>query len=54
MHGVDYREGIEGDTDGSYALVLWLPLSTTERVSIEVGVRNGGSQNMSICKLTPS
>jgi hypothetical protein len=53
MHGVDYREGIEGDTDGSYALVLWLPLTTTETVSI-VGVRNGGSQNMSICKLTPS
>jgi len=53
MHGMDYREGIEGDTDGSYTLVLWLPLSTTERVSI-VGFRNGGSQNMSICKLTPS
>ena len=35
--GVDYRAGIEVDTDGSYTLVLWLPLSTTETVSIEVG-----------------
>ena len=35
--GVDYRSGIEVDTDGSYTLVLWLPLSTTEPVSIEVG-----------------
>ena len=35
--GVDYRAGIEVDTDGSYTLVLWLPLSTTEPVSIEVG-----------------
>ena len=52
MHGMDYREGIEGDTDGSYAIVLWLPLSTTERVSI-VGFRNGGSQIMSRCELTP-
>ena len=50
MHGVDYREGIDGDTDGSYTLVLWLPLSTAERVS---GVRNGGSQIMSRCELTP-
>jgi hypothetical protein len=38
-HGVDYRAGIEVDTDGSYTLVLWLPLSTTETVSIEVGGR---------------
>ena len=35
--GVNYRSGIEVDTDGSYTLVLWLPLSTTEPVSIEVG-----------------
>ena len=35
--GVDYRAGIEVDTDGSYTLVLWLPLSTAETVSIEVG-----------------
>jgi hypothetical protein len=34
--------GIEVDTDGSYALVLWLPLSTTEPVSVEVGGRKGG------------
>ena len=34
--GVDYRSGVEVDTDGSYALVLWLPLSTTETVSVEV------------------
>ena len=53
MHGVDYREGIDGDTDGSYTLVLWLPLSTAERVSIEVGVRNAGKQIMSICGFTP-
>jgi hypothetical protein len=51
---MDYRAGIQGETDGSHTLVLWLPLTTTETVSIEVGVRNGGSQNMSICKLTPS
>ena len=35
--GVDYRAGIEVDTDGSYTLVLWLPLSTAETVSIEAG-----------------
>jgi hypothetical protein len=35
-HGVDYRSGIEVDTDGSCTLVLWLPLSTTKPVSIEV------------------
>jgi hypothetical protein len=34
--GDDYRSGIEVDTDGSYTLVLWLPLSTAETVSIEV------------------
>jgi len=34
--GVDYRAGIQVDTDGSYTLVLWLPLSTAETVSIEV------------------
>ena len=34
----DYQSGIEVDADGSYTLVLWLPLSTTETVSI-VGVR---------------
>jgi hypothetical protein len=37
--GVDYRSGIEVDTDGSYTLVLWLPLSTTETVSFEVDGR---------------
>ena len=35
--GVDYRAGIEVDTDGTYALVIWLPLSATETVSFEVG-----------------
>jgi hypothetical protein len=35
--GVDYRAGVELDTDGTYTLVLWLPLSATETVSIEVG-----------------
>jgi hypothetical protein len=37
--GVDYQAGIEVDTDGSYVLVLWLPLSTTETVSFEVDGR---------------
>ncbi len=37
--GVDYQAGIELDTDGSYALVLWLTLSATETVSIEVDGR---------------
>jgi hypothetical protein len=35
--GVDYRAGLEVDTDGTYALVIWLPLSTTATVSFEVG-----------------
>jgi hypothetical protein len=34
--GVDYRAGVELDTDGTYTLVLWLPLSASETVSIEV------------------
>ena len=36
-HGVDYRAGIEVDTDGNYALVIWLPLSATQAVSFVVG-----------------
>jgi len=35
--GVDYRAGIEVDTNGTYALVLWLPLSATKPVSFEFG-----------------
>jgi hypothetical protein len=35
--GVDYRAGIEVDANGTYALVLWLPLSATEAVSFEFG-----------------
>jgi hypothetical protein len=35
--GVDYRAGIEVDTEGTYTLVLWLPLSATEPVSFEFG-----------------
>jgi hypothetical protein len=38
-HGVDYRTGIEVDANGTYTLVLWLPLSATETVSFEVGKR---------------
>jgi hypothetical protein len=34
--GVDYRTGIETDTDGTYTLVLWLPLSAAEPVAIQV------------------
>ena len=35
----DYRAGIEVDTDGTYTLVIWLPLSATETVSFEFGDR---------------
>ena len=38
--GVDYRAGVEVDTDGKYTLVIWLPLSATETVSLEVGGGN--------------
>lgn len=31
----DYQAGIEVDTDGSYALVVWMPLSTRDTVSFE-------------------
>ena len=35
--GVDYRTGIEVDANGTYSLVIWLPLSATETVSFEFG-----------------
>lgn len=35
--GTDYRTGIEVDAAGTYALVIWLPLSATETVSFEFG-----------------
>ena len=35
--GVDYRAGVEVDTDGTYTLVIWLPLTTAESVSIKIG-----------------
>ena len=34
--GADYQAGVELDTDGTYTLVLWLPLSATEIVSFVV------------------
>ena len=34
--GADFRTGIEVDTDGTYTLVIWLPLSATESISFEV------------------
>jgi len=36
-HRVDYRTGIEVDANGTYTLVIWLPLSATETVSFEFG-----------------
>ena len=35
-HGVDYRSGIEVATDGTYTLVIWMPLSATETASFTV------------------
>ena len=35
--GADYRTGIEVDTDGTYTLVIWMPLSVNETVAFEVG-----------------
>jgi hypothetical protein len=32
----DYRTGIEVGTDGTYTLVIWLPMSATEPVSFEL------------------
>ena len=32
----DYRTGIEMDIDGTYTLVVWMPSSATETVSVEV------------------
>ncbi len=37
--GTDYRTGIELDTDGTYSLVIWMPLSATGTVSLEIGGR---------------
>jgi hypothetical protein len=34
---VDCRTGIEVDTDGTYTLVVWVPFSSTEMVSFEMG-----------------
>jgi hypothetical protein len=34
---VDFRAGIEVDTDGTYTLVVWLPLSASGTVLLEVG-----------------
>lgn len=38
--GTDYRMGIEVDTDGTYSLVIWMPLTATETVSLEIGGAN--------------
>lgn len=35
--GSDYEVGIEVDTDGTYALVIWMEYSSTETVSFEIG-----------------
>ncbi len=35
--GTDFRSGIEVETDGTYSLVIWLPLSATEPLSLEIG-----------------
>jgi hypothetical protein len=35
--GTDYRAGIEVDANGTYSLVLWLPLSATGPLSFELG-----------------
>lgn len=35
--GSDYKAGIEVDTDGTYALVIWMEYSSTETVSFEIG-----------------
>jgi hypothetical protein len=35
--GKDYHAGIEVDSTGAYALVIWLPLSAMETVSLECG-----------------
>lgn len=37
LRGSDYRTGIEVDTDGTYTLAMWLPLSATRTVSMEIG-----------------
>jgi len=37
--GTDYRTGTEVDTAGTDTLVIWLPLSATETVSVELGKR---------------
>lgn len=36
VRGVDYRSGIEINTDGAYTLVIWMPWSATETVSFAV------------------
>jgi hypothetical protein len=38
--GTDYRTGIEVDTDGTYTLVIWMPLSTSGTASFVVGNGN--------------
>ena len=40
--GTDYRMGIEVDTDGTYTLVIWLPLSAIDTISFTL---NDGTEN---------